>query len=247
MNNLASLVTSWRKYHHSPWDKRVLYSSSLQWNLWPRLSVPVGFAWVTFILQSPEGKMESQTCPSMVGIYPDLLRKPSGGKGVPASPGSHLLLISLLIALGAWDRLNAASQNNRFSHAPPHHFACTIAVLKLGLMTRLRDSDTWWLRQSTSGPLCLLASWYRQCPSLFESHDLIWHWVLVYTFPFGAQCLAHAKPWPQVQPMVMVILVPVIAMVTTVKDTLLWQWVNLAVAHLQFTFPYLTGLYQCKY
>lgn len=222
MNNLASLVTRW-KYHHSPWDKRVLYSSSLQWNLWPRLSVLVGFARVTFILQSPEGKMECQTCPSMVGICSGSSQEAiwrEGSASFTREPFASNLFINCSGSLRQIKR--CITEQLLLSRTSPA-LCCTITVLKLGLMTRLRDSDTWWLRQSTSGPLCLLASWYRQCPNLFESHDLIWHWVLVYTFPFGAQYLAHAKPWPQVQPMVMVILVPVIAMVTTVKGALLWQ------------------------
>jgi len=75
----------------------------------------VGFAQVTFLLQSRKGEWNAKSAPPWLAFVPDLLRKPSGGEGEPASPGSHLLLISLLIALGACGRLNAASQSDSFS------------------------------------------------------------------------------------------------------------------------------------
>jgi hypothetical protein len=95
-----------------------------------------------FFSKALKGEWNAKSAPPWLAFVPDLLRKPSGGKGVPASPGSHLLLISLLIALGACDRLNAASQSDSFSPVPPPELCCTVFVLRRGLTIWLRGSDT---------------------------------------------------------------------------------------------------------
>lgn len=135
--------------------------------------MPVGFARVTFILQSPEGKMECQACPSMVGICSGYSQEAiwrEGNASFTREPFASNLFINCSGSLRQIKR--CITEQLLLSHISPA-LCCTVAVLKLGLMTWLRDSDTvvktvyLWAALLTS---FLISS---QCPNLFQTHDLI--------------------------------------------------------------------------